>query len=37
MNMVKRAIKNLIETVIFSSVVVGGAIGFLLIIGAASI
>ena len=37
MNMVKRAVKNLIETVIFSSVVVGGAIGFLLIIGAASI
>jgi len=35
--MVKRAIKNLIETVIFGSVVVGGAIGFLILVGVATI
>ena len=37
MNMVKRAVKNLIETAIFGSVVVGGAIGFLILIGVATI
>ena len=35
--MVKRAIKNLIETAIFGSVVVGGTIGFLMLVGVVSI
>ena len=35
--MVKRAIKNLIETVIFGSVVIGGTIGFLILVGVATI
>ena len=35
--MVKRITKNLIETAIFGSVVVGGAIGFLMLVGVVSI
>ena len=35
--MVKRIAINLIETAIFGSVVVGGTIGFLILIGVATI
>jgi len=35
--MVRRIAKNLIETTIFGSVVVGGAIGFLMLVGVVSI
>jgi hypothetical protein len=35
--MVKRIAINLIETAIFGSVVVGGAIGFLMLVGVVSI
>ena len=35
--MVKRITKNLIETAIFGFVVVGGTIGFLMLVGVVSI
>jgi hypothetical protein len=35
--MVKRIAKNIIETTIFGGVVVGGAIGFLMLVGIVSI
>ena len=35
--MVKRITKNLIETTIFGGIVVGGEIGFLMLVGVVSI
>ena len=35
--MVKRITKNLIETTIFGGIVVGGTIGFLMLVGVVSI
>ena len=35
--MVKRITKNLIETTIFGGIVVGGAIGFFMLVGVVSI